>query len=114
MPKKGRSLMNQEWELHFLCDVLEKCHIPTAVRSPLDEAEAIMDPRLCSIVKARSGLTVQKMIGQIESQTKYILSDGFRLQYICIPLSVLSENNLLFIRFSFRNDSLSRAATAVY
>ena len=89
--------MNHEYELNFFCDALRKCHIHTAILSPLDDVETIVDPLLRSIVGFKSGLTVQKMVGNIESNTKYKLADEFKLQYICMRLPVLSEKNILFI-----------------
>jgi AraC-like DNA-binding protein len=59
--------------------------------------EEIVDSRLSSIVGLSSGLTVQKMIGNIESNTQYKLVDEFKLRYICIRLPILSERNILFI-----------------
>ena len=89
--------MNYESELNFFCDILKKCHIHTAILSPLDDVEEIVDSRLSSIVGLSSGLTVQKMIGNIESNTQYKLVDEFKLRYICIRLPILSERNILFI-----------------
>ena len=90
-------MMNYECELNFFCDTLKKCHIHTAMLSPQDNVEAIVDSRLSSIVGLKSELTVQGMVGNIESHTKYKLGDEFRLQYICMRLPVLRERNVLFI-----------------
>ena len=89
--------MDYEWELNFFCDVLKKSHIQTTILSPRDEVVAMIDSRLSSIVGFRSGLTVQKMVGNIELNTKYKLSDEFRLQYICLRLPTTEEKNVLFI-----------------
>ena len=89
--------MNYEWELNFFCDVLKKCHIQTAVLSLCDEVEAIVDSRLSSIVGFRPGFTIQKMVGNIEMNTKYKLADEFKLQYVCLRLPTENEKNILFV-----------------
>ena len=89
--------MNYEYELSFLRDVLKKCHIQTAVLSPHDDVGAMIDSRLSSIVGFRPGFTIQKMVGNIEMNTKYKLADEFKLQYICLRLPVQEEKCLLFI-----------------
>ena len=89
--------MNYEWEFDFFRDVLKKCHIQTAVLSPNDDIEALVDSRLSSIVGFRSGFTVQKTVGNIDVNTKYKLADEFKLQYICLRLPIFSEKNILFI-----------------
>ena len=89
--------MNYEYELNFLCDILKKCHIHTNIISPLDPAEAIMDPQLASIIAFKSELTIGQTLGIIETKTKYKLSDEFKLQYIYIRLPVISERNILVI-----------------
>ena len=89
--------MSYECELNFLCDVLRKCHIHTEILSPLDPAEAIIDPPLASILGFRSELTVGQALGTVEPKTKYKLTDDFKLQYIYLRLPMLSEKNLLVI-----------------
>ncbi|MBQ3050051.1 MAG: helix-turn-helix transcriptional regulator [Oscillospiraceae bacterium] len=87
--------MNLEFELNFLCDILKKCHIRTGIISPLDKVDSIIDPRLGSIVSFDTEMTVQKTVGNLESNTKYKLLDDFKLQYIFLKLPVLSEKNIL-------------------
>lgn len=89
--------MNYEYELNFLCDILKKCHIHTNIISPHDPAEAIMDPRLASIIGFKSHLTIGQTLGIIESKTKYKLSDEFKFQYIYIRLPLPSERSILVI-----------------
>ena len=89
--------MNYEHELNFFCDVLKKCHIRTALLSPLDSIDAIIDPRLSGIVSFDSKMTVQQLVGMMEHNTKYMLADEFRLQYVCMHLPISSEKNILFI-----------------
>ena len=89
--------MNCEYELNFFSDVLKKCHIHTAILSPLDPAEDILDSRLASIVGFDPDVTVGQMLGMIESNTKYRLTSELNLQYIYLRLPMLSEKNILVI-----------------
>lgn len=89
--------MNHEYELNFFCDVLKKCNIHTDILSLLDSAENIIDQRLRSIVGVRTDMSIQKMLGNIESNTQYKLTNQFKLRYIYMRLPFLSEKNILFI-----------------
>ena len=89
--------MNFEYELNFFCDVLKKCHIHTDVLSLLDNAETIVNPRLRSIIGFKTDMSIQKTLGNIESNTKYKLTDEFKLRYVYMRLPFLSEKNILFI-----------------
>ncbi len=96
---EGGEAMSFENDLEFLCEILEKCHIRTALLSPLDNFGKTVDPVFSSVVGyfSRSDATVQKMLGNIESKTKYMISNELKLRYICLRLPFLSEKNLLFI-----------------
>ena len=89
--------MNYEYELNFFSDVLKKCHIHTAIISPLDPAETIMDSQLASIIGFSSDVTVGQMLGMVENHTKYKMTTELNLQYIYMRLPVLSEKNILVI-----------------
>ncbi len=89
--------MNYEYELNFFSDVLKKCHIHTAIMSPLDPAEDILDSRLASIIGFKPDVTVGQMLGMIESNTKYKLTNELNFQYIYMRIPALSEKNILVI-----------------
>ena len=91
--------MNEENELNFLCDVLEKCHVNTSMLSPFDNAEMMMDSRLVNVIGfyAKPETTIRQAIGDIDDHTKYKFVNEFKLRYICVKLPVMREKNLLFI-----------------
>ena len=89
--------MNSERELNFFLEVIKKCHIRATLLSPMDSIVEMIDPRLVGILSFSSQTSVQEMIGSIESRTKYLLTDEFRLKYICMRIPASSEKNLLFI-----------------
>ncbi len=89
--------MNFEYELNFFSDILKKCHIHTAIISPLDPAETMLDPQFASIIGFKSDLSVGQTLGIVESKTKYKLSNEFKFQYIYMRLPLLSEKNILLI-----------------
>ena len=89
--------MNFEYELNFFCDVLKRCHINTNIISPIDSAEAIIDPKLVTILGLKSKLNVGQALGVIENKTKYKLSDEYKLKYTFLRLPMLSEKNILVI-----------------
>ena len=90
-------MTNYEYELNFLRDVLNKCHIHTALVSHFDSADSMFDPRLISLVGSKPNLTVKKVLGKIEDKTKYILTNEFKFQYIIVKLPLESEKNILLI-----------------
>ena len=89
--------MNYEYELNFFSDVLKKCHIHTAIISPLDPAEVLLDSQLASIIGFNSDVSVGQILGLIENHTKYKMTNELNLQYIYMRLPVLSEKNILVI-----------------
>ncbi len=89
--------MNHECELNFLCDVLKKCYIHTALLSPLDSAEDMLGSQLAKIVGIRSDLTVGQLLGHIEGNTKYRLSNEFGFQFICFRLPLANEKNIFVV-----------------
>lgn len=89
--------MNHEYDLNFLSDILKKCHIHTAVISPLDSDEVLLDQQFISIVGFKSDMNVGQVLGVIENETKYKLSSEFKFHHICIKLPLLSEKNILLI-----------------
>ena len=91
--------MNYENELNFLCDILEKCHIHTAILSPNDNIGKSINSPLSNIIGyfSKSDISVKNVIPNVESKTKYILSNELKLKYICLRLPILSEKNILFI-----------------
>ena len=90
-------MTNYEYELNFLRDVLNKCHIHTALVSHFDSADSMFDPRLISLVGSKPNLTVKKVLGKIEDKTKYILTNEFKFQYIIVKLPLEGEKNILLI-----------------
>lgn len=90
-------MTNYEHELNFLRDVLNKCHIHTALVSHFDSADSMFDPRLISLVGSKPNLTVKKVLGKLEDKTKYILTNEFKFQYIIVKLPLESEKNILLI-----------------
>lgn len=89
--------MNLEYELNFFCDVLKKCHVNTGVLSLLDNSEVMFDSHLGSIIGLKTDTNIQKMLGNVESYTKYKLTDEFKLHYIYFRLPIMSEKNIIFI-----------------
>ncbi len=91
--------MNYEYELDFLCDVLEKCHIRTSVLSKNDTADAALDSRIRKItgVNPDPELTVSALVGVIEDNTEYKLKDELFLHHIFLKLPTSEDKNLLFI-----------------
>ena len=89
--------MNYESDLDFVCEVFKKCHLRTALISTLDPSEVILDTHLSSIVSFEREQTVGQMLGVIEKNTKYLLTDELNLKYIFVLLPLLSEKNILAV-----------------
>ena len=91
--------MNYEYELNFLRDVFEKCRVNTGMLSLHDTVDRMLDSRISAIIgiAPESCMTIQKMIGTVESHTRYHLINEFRLRYLFMRLPLLSEKNILFI-----------------
>ena len=91
--------MSFERELDFLCDVLKKFHVGTALLSAHDGIDALYDAELFKIVSANTGadITIQGLARKIDGKTKYKLTNELRLQYIFIKLPLPREKNLLFV-----------------
>lgn len=89
--------MNHESELSFFCDILKKCHIHTVILSLNDSAEYMVGSRLSNILGVKSDLTMEQVLGVVKNNTKYKLSNEFKLQYVYLRLPLLSERNILVI-----------------
>ena len=91
--------MNFDCELSFLCDVLKKAHIKTAVISPHDPFTDALDSWLGAILGPLklSSVTVQQILGPLDDKTKYNFSNLLKLNYVILRTPVKSEKNLLFI-----------------
>ena len=91
--------MNLEHELSFFSDVMKKCNVHTLLLSPFDKTEAMIDSQLSGIIghTTKSELTVNEVVESINDKTRYILTNEFKLCYICLRLPLLSENNILFV-----------------
>ncbi|MBP3436564.1 MAG: helix-turn-helix transcriptional regulator [Clostridia bacterium] len=91
--------MNHEYELNFFRDILEKCHIHTSVLSIHDNMGATVEQGFGKAIESimRLDMTVQKLLGNIESKTKYMLCNELGLQYVCLRLPATSERNILFV-----------------
>ena len=91
--------MKSEYELNFLCEILNKCHIRTNMLSPNDTVDSMFDSWMIAItgISSDPDLTIRKIAGSIENMTKYRLTNALKLKYIFMRLPLLSEKNLLFI-----------------
>ena len=89
--------MNYESDLDFVCDLFKKCHLRTRLISPSDPSAIILDTHLSSIVSFERVQTVGQMLGVIEKNTKYLLTDELNLKYIFVLLPLLSEKNILAV-----------------
>lgn len=91
--------MNYEPELNFLCGILKKCHIKTAMLSLNDTVDSIIDSWISAIIGVmhEPDMTIGRLAGSVESTTKYILTNELKLKYIFLRLPMLSEKDLLFI-----------------
>ena len=91
--------MSFENDLNFFCEILEKCHINTAVLSAFDSLADTLNPILGSLADYffATDASVQSVFGNIESKTKYLFSNELMLQYVCLRLPILSEKNILLI-----------------
>jgi len=96
---KGGTYMNCEYELDFLCGILKKCHIRTALLSPHDTTDALVDSWIRTIlgITPRESGTVREVMGDIEDTTEYKFRNELELHYIFMKLPLSDENNLLFI-----------------
>ena len=89
--------MNYESDLDFVCDLFKKCHLRTRLISPSDPSAIILDTYPGSIVGFERDLTVGQMLGVIERNTKYLLTDELNLKYIFVLLPLCSEKNILAV-----------------
>ena len=91
--------MFYERELHFLTDVLEKCHIPVRAVGPDTSFHSLLDPGLQSILhlQVASQSTLKEYLGNPEPMTRYRLTTRFRLCYIYFLLPTAAEQKLLFV-----------------
>lgn len=91
--------MNFENDLSFFREILEKSHIHTAVLALHDNIGATVEPIFRRITRffSETDVTVQRVFGNIEKETQYMLCNEFKLRYIYLRLPVFSERNILFI-----------------
>ncbi|MBR2861160.1 MAG: helix-turn-helix domain-containing protein [Clostridia bacterium] len=91
--------MDWDRELSFLREVLEKCHIHTSILSGKDGIGSAVEPRLNSVSDyfSKTDATIESVLGKFEEKTKYVLSNEFKLKYVCLLLPVKTEKNILFI-----------------
>lgn len=91
--------MNCDCELEFLCDILKKCHIRTTLLSLHDTTDKMVDSWINTIIgiNSNANLTLQEVMGNIESTTEYKFTNELKLQYIFMKLPWLREKNLFFI-----------------
>ena len=90
-------MMNYEYELNFFSDILKKCHIPTAIVSSNERADAVIDARLFDILGSSSALSVAQVLGPMEDKTQYKMINEFKLHYIYIKLPLSVEKNIFLI-----------------
>ena len=91
--------MNYAAELNFFCEILDKCHIGTSMLSILDGIGSTIAPNFSGISNLflKKDVSVQQIVGNVESGTKYMLKNEFNLRYVCIRIPIMSEKNILFI-----------------
>lgn len=91
--------MNFENELGFFREILEKCHIGTSLLSATSKLSETVEPGLSGIIEYffRPDLNVKDVLGTVKNKTKYMLTNEFRLKYVCFRIPLLSEKNILFI-----------------
>lgn len=91
--------MLYERELHFLCDVLAKCHINGFLLQKDDAAEVIFDPRFKALVDLSQikEKSAEQYLGKIERKTKYKMTDAYALSYTFFLLPTEDEQTILFI-----------------
>ncbi len=90
--------MSHGWELDFLCDTLQKCHIQTRVISHVTPASKLMDSRVTDVfgIEFAEKLTVYDYLGRIETMTQYRFTDPLKLCYIYFLLPN-DTKSILFI-----------------
>ncbi len=89
--------MNCEYELNFFCDIFKKCHIPVALISLNDRVDAVFDSPLTDIFGFKPDDTMNRILGNIENNTKYNFSTDVNLKYVYMRVPVFSQKNILFI-----------------
>lgn len=91
--------MNCEYELEFLLDILKKCRIRSFILSPSDTADTIIDTWINSIigVDKNAALSIEDVMGKIESNTRYRFTNDLNLHYIILRMPIQSEKNILVI-----------------
>lgn len=91
--------MNCEYDLDFLCGILKKCHIRTALLSPHDTADAMVDSWIHTILGTDSAQnqTIREVMGCIDDTTEYKFTNELGMQYVFMRLPFVSERNLLFV-----------------
>lgn len=86
-------------ELSFLCDILKKSHVHTAILSPDDSivkaVESLYEPIL-GVINFES-TTVSHYTGKVEPFTLYKSSDALGLNYMYLLLPDIEKPSLLFI-----------------
>ena len=90
-------MINYEYELSFLLDVLKKCHVGASILSNKDSAEQMLEPHFLAISGIKLNSTVGQLLGVLDAKTKYKYSNELRFQYVCLRLPVASESNILVI-----------------
>lgn len=91
--------MDWEVQLEFLSDVLKKNHIYTRILSLQDTMDSISDswPGRLMGLRGHLDITIQDVMGTIESATKYIFTDELGFRYVIMELPDLKEKRVLFI-----------------
>ena len=88
--------MDWEVQLEFLSDVLKKNHIYTRILSLQDTMDSISDswPGRLMGLRGHLDITIQDVMGTIESATKYIFTDELGFRYVIMELPDLKEKRL--------------------
>jgi AraC-like DNA-binding protein len=91
--------MPHDTELDFLCDVLQKLHIPAVITgSNASVGESLLSHLLDTTgMSFDMSITVEKYFGKIEPITKYVYKDRLGLSYQYLKLPVASTKNLFVV-----------------
>ena len=91
--------MTYRTELDFLCDVMQKLHIPTALMSSGESVGTSLLSHLLDTTGMSFDLkiTVEDYFGKIDPVTKYVYTDRFGLCYLYFKLPGVNEKNIFIV-----------------
>lgn len=85
--------MQNGTELNFLLDILKKNHLRVLFVSPKDPVSITFDSQISAVLSLSSGQSVplERILGRLEKNTRYLLLNEFYFQYFLIPLPKTEE-----------------------